>query len=140
MLVKWNPFGSMLTDEAFLDDFFRTDLPARFNGFEPKIDIRETDKSYVIEAELPGLEKDDFKLTVEDGVLTLEGEKKMEHEEKNENYYRAERSYGSFKRSFRLSEEIDSKNIDAKYKNGILSVTLPKTEKAKPKAVDVKIK
>ncbi len=139
MLVKWNPFNALATHEPFWSDFFDADFPLRVNGFEPKVDIKETDKDFVINTELPGLDKNDFKLTVEDNVLTIEGEKKIENEEKNENYYRSERSYGAFKRSFRLTDSVDSKNINAKYKNGILSVTIPKTEKAKPKTVEVKV-
>lgn len=137
MLVKWNPFGSLL-NQGLLDDFFSTDFPVT-RGFDPVIDVKEDEKDFVIKAELPGLNKDDFKLTVEDNSLILEGEKKLEKEDKRDNFYRSERSYGSFRRVFRLTDSVDSKKISADYKNGILSITIPKTEKAKPKSVEVKV-
>jgi len=131
MLVKWQP----LLERDFFGDF----LPARATAFEPRIDVKETDKSFVIEAELPGLNKDDFKLSIENNILTLEGEKKHEHEDQNDGYYRSERSYGKFSRSFRLTEEVDSSKVNAEYKNGILTIDVPKSPKAKPKQIDVKV-
>ena len=103
MLVKFNPLNSLLTRDSFFDDFFDTNFPVATNGFEPKVDVTENEKAFEVSAELPGLTKDDFTLTVENNVLTLEGEKKYEHEEKDDNFYRTERGYGSFKRSFRLT-------------------------------------
>ncbi len=139
MLVKWNPVGALLNQGSLLDDFFNTDFPVHSRGFDPVIDVKENEKNFLIHAELPGLSKDDFKLTVEDNSLTLEGEKKVEKEEKSDNPYRTERSYGAFKRVFRLTDSVDSKKIAADYTNGILSVTVPKTEKAKPKQIEVKV-
>jgi HSP20 family protein len=139
MLVKWNPVGALLNQGSLLDDFFNTDFPLHSRGFDPVIDVKENEKNFLIHAELPGLSKDDFKLTVEDNSLTLEGEKKVEKEEKSDNPYRTERSYGAFKRVFRLTDSVDSKKIAADYTNGILSVTVPKTEKAKPKQIEVKV-
>jgi len=139
MLVKWNPVGALLNQGSLLNDFFNTDFPLHSRGFDPVIDVKETEKNFLITAELPGLSKDDFKLTVEDNSLTLEGEKKVEKEEKSDNPYRTERSYGAFKRVFRLTDSVDSKKIAADYTNGILSVTVPKTEKAKPKQIEVKV-
>lgn len=138
MLVKWNP-SSLLNHGSLFDDFFSTDFPVRTRTFDPVIDVKENEKDFVINAELPGLSKDDFKLTVEDNSLTLEGEKKVEKEENDDNAYRSERSYGAFKRVFRLTDSVDSKKIAADYKNGILSITIPKTEKAKPKSIEVKV-
>ena len=139
MLVKWNPVSALLNNGSLLDDFFNTDFPVHSRGFDPVIDVKENEKNFIITAELPGLSKDDFKLTVEDNSLTLEGEKKVEKEEKSDNLYRTERSYGAFKRVFRLTDSVDSKKIAADYTNGILSVTVPKTEKAKPKQIEVKV-
>ena len=139
MLVKWNPVGALLNHGSHLDDFFNTDFPVHSRGFDPVIDVKENEKDFIIHAELPGLSKDDFKLTVEDNSLTLEGEKKVEKEEKSDNSYRTERSYGAFKRVFRLTDSVDSKKIAADYTNGILSITVPKTEKAKPKQIEVKV-
>lgn len=139
MLVKWKPFGSVINNDAFFNDFFNESFPVARRGFEPTVDVRESDKSFFISAELPGLNKDDFKITVEDNTLILSGEKKVEKEDKGENYYRSERSYGKFHRAFRLTDAVDSGKIKADYKNGILEIEIPKSEKAKPKQIEVKV-
>jgi HSP20 family protein len=139
MLVKWKPFGSVINNDAFFNDFFNESFPVAKRSFEPTVDVRENDKQFVISAELPGLSKDDFKITVENNTLILEGEKKIENEEKAENYYRSERSYGKFRRAFRLTDTVDSGKIKADYKNGILEIEIPKSEKAQPKHIEVKI-
>lgn len=139
MLVKWQPFGSILNRDSFFEDFFNTNLPTRRASFEPNIEVRETEKSYEINAELPGLSKDDFKLAVENDHLTLEGEKKYEREQKDEGYYRSERSYGAFKRVFRLTDSVDKKNIKADFKGGVLTITVPKSKEAKPKTIEVNV-
>lgn len=106
----------------------------------PNVDIVENDNDYTIHADLPGLEKKDIAITVENGVLTISGEKKRDKKErKKERYYYYERSYGSFCRTFALPENIDEKNIQANFKNGLLALTIKKTEKAKPKAIEVKV-
>ncbi len=135
MLVKFNPLNSAVARDSFFGDFF----PTVEKAFEPKVDIRENDKEFVVSAELPGLNKEDFKLTVENNVLILEGEKKVEHEETEEGYYQNERFSGAFKRSFRLTDSVNSKKIDADFKNGVLTITIPKAEKAKPKEIEIKI-
>ena len=103
----------------------------------PAIDIRETEDSYLIEADVPGLKKDDIELTVEDNVLTLKGERNHESEEKKEGYRRMERRYGSFRRSFELPAGVDTGKVKADFKDGVLSVTLPKPEEVKPKQIEV---
>jgi HSP20 family protein len=103
----------------------------------PAIDIRETEDSYLIEADVAGLKKDDIELTVEDNVLTLKGERKHESEEKKEGYRRIERRYGSFRRSFELPAGVDTGKVKADVKDGVLSVTLPKPEEVKPKQIEV---
>jgi HSP20 family protein len=106
----------------------------------PKVDISETETGYVIKADLPGLAKEDIKVSVEDGVLSVSGEKKREVEKKEKNnYYHFERSYGRFCRSFTLPTHVDGKNIEAKYVNGVLEVYLKKTAESKPKALEVKV-
>jgi HSP20 family protein len=105
----------------------------------PVVDIAEDDKEYTISAELPGLNKEDVKATVEGGVFSITGERKVEEEEKNKNYHRIERSYGTFTRSFTLPEGVSSDKISAEFKDGVLKVHLPKDEKVKPKSIDVKI-
>ena len=105
----------------------------------PSVDIIEDDKEYVVKAELPEVKKEDVKVTVENGVLTITGERKFEKEEKDKKYHRIERSYGNFLRSFALPEGADGSNVNADFKEGVLKVHLPKSEKAKQKAVEVKI-
>jgi HSP20 family protein len=105
----------------------------------PPVDISEDDKEYTLKAELPWMSKEDVKVTVENGVLSITGERKEEKEAKDKKYYRVERSYGSFIRSFTLPEGALADKISAEFKDGILKLHLPKDEKAKSKTVDVKI-
>jgi len=105
----------------------------------PSVDITEDDKEYVVKADLPEVKKEDVKVTVENGVLTITGERKFEKEEKGKKYHRIERSYGNFLRSFTLPDGSDGAKINAEFKDGVLQVHLPKTEKAKAKAVEVKV-
>jgi HSP20 family protein len=105
----------------------------------PSVDVSETDGEYQIKAEIPDVKKEDVKVTLEDGVLTIQGERKHEKEEKGRKYHRVERSYGSFARSFTLPDLVDEENVKAEFKDGVLSLQLPKSEKAKPKAIEVKV-
>lgn len=106
----------------------------------PAFDISETEKEYVISGEIPGVEPKDLEITLTDGILSIKGEKKQESEEKEENYHRFERRYGSFQRSFRLPENISRDKLDASYKDGILKLTLPKSEESEVKKIEVKEK
>ena len=139
MLVKVNPFNSLLNHHSLLDNFFQGNIAAPVHQFEPRIDVSESEKEFMISAELPGLSREDFKLTVENNLLTLEGEKKSELEDSGKGYYGRERLYGAFKRSFRLTDSLDSKKINADFKNGVLEITIPKAEKAKPKQVEISV-
>jgi HSP20 family protein len=105
----------------------------------PLVDIMEDEAGYVIKAELPEVKKEDVKLTVQDGVLMLSGERKFVKEEKDKKYHRVERAYGSFVRSFSLPEDADEDKVTADFKDGVLQVHLPKSEKARPKNIEVKI-
>jgi len=105
----------------------------------PSVDISETEGEYQIKAEIPDVKKEDVKVTLEDGVLTIQGERKHEKEEKGKKYHRIERSYGSFVRTFSLPDVIDDDKVKAEFKDGILNLHLPKSEKAKPKAIEVKV-
>nr|MBN2276293.1 Hsp20/alpha crystallin family protein [candidate division Zixibacteria bacterium] len=145
-LVRYNPnrllknFGGEF--DSFFENFFNAPV---FKGntdcdFMPRVDIVENKEAIDLHFELPGMEKDQIKVMVEDGVLTVSGERRQESEEKDKNYIRTERSYGSFSRSFTLSENVDHEHIQAEYKNGILNVSLKKTEKAKPKEISVAVK
>ena len=109
-------------------------LPAAWN---PSIDISETDEEIAVAAELPGMSSDDITVTVTDGILTIEGEKKEESEESEKAARRVERRYGSFKRSFRLSSDVEADSIGAAYKDGVLKLSIPKAEKAKPRQIEV---
>jgi HSP20 family protein len=105
----------------------------------PSVDVSETDGEYQIKAEIPDVKKEDVKVTVEDGVLTIQGERKHEKEEKGKKYHRVERSYGSFIRSFTLPDLVDEEKVKAEFKDGVLNLQLPKPEKAKPKAIEVTV-
>jgi HSP20 family protein len=105
----------------------------------PLVDISEDDKEYLIEAELPEVNKEDVKVTAEDGRLTILGERKFEKEEKNRKYHRVERAYGSFGRSFSLPVDASPAKVSAEFKDGVLTVHLAKDEKAKPQHIEVKV-
>src|SRR3977135_2093132 len=105
----------------------------------PLADITEDEKEYVIKAELPDVKKDDVKVTVENGVLTISGERKFEREENKKKYHRVERAFGTFVRSFSLPDVADASKVKAEFKNGMLTVHVPKSEKAKPKQVEVNV-
>ena len=153
-LTRWEPFKMRLDPFKELEEmqnrlstlFGRT--PVRTEGgkeemtvaeWAPLVDITEDEKEYLIKAELPEVKKEDVKLTVNDNVLTITGERKYEKEEKGKKYHRVERAYGSFMRSFTVPEDADEGKVSADYKDGILKVHLPKSEKARPKSIDVKI-
>lgn len=105
----------------------------------PSVDIAETEKEYVIKAELPEVRKEDVKVTVENGVLSIRGERKQEKEEKGKKFHRIERVYGSFARSFTLPDNVDESKISATFKDGMLHLQMPKSAPAKPAAIDVKV-
>jgi len=107
--------------------------------WSPLVDITEDEKEYLIKAELPDMKKEDVRLTVENGVLAISGERKFEKEEKGKKYHRVERAYGSFVRSFSLPEDADGSKVTADFKEGMLQVHLPKSEKAKPKSIEIKV-
>jgi HSP20 family protein len=145
-LVRWDPFRELEDMSERLNRvFLRPSL--RNSGKEnltvadwmPTVDISETEGEYLIKAELPEVRKEDVKVTVENGVLTLQGERRQEKEEKGKKFHRVERSYGSFVRSFSLPELVDESAVKAEYKDGVLNLHLPKSEKVKPKAIDVKV-
>jgi HSP20 family protein len=105
----------------------------------PMVDITETNDEYVVKAEIPEVKKEDVKVRVENGVLTIEGERKQEKEEKGKKFHRVERYYGTFLRTFSVPENVEEKKVMAEFKDGILNVHLPKAEMAKPKAIEVKV-
>ncbi|HEY7288567.1 MAG TPA: Hsp20/alpha crystallin family protein [Vicinamibacterales bacterium] len=145
-IVKWNPFRELEDMQSRLNRFFIEGAPRRaeaegpfFADWAPAVDIEETDAEYLIKAELPDVRKEQVKVQVLEGVLTIEGERKQEKEEKGKRYHKVERAYGKFVRQFALPTEIEADKVKAEFKDGMLNVHLPKTAAAKPKAVDVKV-
>ena len=123
---------------GFFDDWA---MPAMFTDektWSPAFDVTESENAYVVTAELPGIDVKDLEVTLSDGILSVKGEKKQEKEEKGENHHRIERVYGTFHRSFRIPGRVESDKVDANYKDGILTLTLPKEEESKPTKIEVK--
>ncbi len=146
-LIKWDPFRELEDMSNRLNRVFGRPL-ARLEpnsemltmaDWTPSADISETDTAYLIKAEIPGVNKEDVKVTIENGMLTIQGERKMEKEEKDKKFHRIERSYGSFMRSFRVPDDADESAVKAEFKDGVLNVTLTKSAKAKPKAINVSV-
>jgi HSP20 family protein len=147
-LTRWNPLREM--DDLF-SQFGRSfgRLPAlrgeggresmTIHDWSPSVDVSENDNEYLIKVELPGVDKKDVKVSIHEGVLTIQGERKLEREEKNRKYHRVEREYGRFARSFVLPENVDEATVSASHKEGLLNVTLGKVEQAKPRAIEVKV-
>jgi len=108
-------------------------------SWAPLVDIKETKDAYIIKGELPGMDKDDVNVSIDKNTLTIKGEKKIEHESEEDNVHRSECRYGLFERSFSLPKEVDVKKIDASFKNGVLRLTVAKSEAVKPKQIQVKI-
>ena len=141
-ITRWEPFRE--AEEMFrqYSPFFSRAL--RRNGesgeWTPVADITETDKEYVIKAELPEVKKEDVKVTLDEGVITISGERRQEKEQKDENEIRIERFYGTFSRSFSLPANIDPKSVRAESKDGVLRVRIPKTQAAVAKPVSIEVK
>ncbi len=143
-LVTWDPWREI---EDMFDRYTRAGGVPRGGGQEvarpgdwtPRVDIAETDQAFVIKAEVPEVKKDDVKITVDNGILSICGERKREKEEQGKTFHRVERFYGQFTRSFTLPENVDEDNITATFKDGMLSLEIPKTEKAQPKAIEVNL-
>ena len=154
-IVRWNPVrdlppfpGDILGIQREINQMFDSFLRGEtgesaqaHSSWKPAVDIVEHDDAYIAKVELPGVRKEDVKITMQDDVLTIRGEKHQEKKEnKNANFHRIERFYGSFQRSFTLPTSVRNENIDAEFSNGILTVRMPKAEEAKPKEIEVKLK
>ena len=146
MLVKWNPYNDLVNMQKEMNDLFERSWgrarrePASFGSFIPPVDIRENKNEYVVQMDLPGIEQKDIFVGMEDGTLTIRGERKYEEEKKDESATTVERAFGTFIRSFSLPGTADAEKIAAAYKNGVLTVTIPKREEAKPRAIKVEVK
>ena len=138
MLTMRRPQNELFRFNRELDAFFnrRWDTDERAS-LAPQVDIEETEEGFLITADLPGVEEKNIEITVEDGVLTMSGHREESKEEKQGGAILRERSYGSFHRSFRLGRSVNSEKIAASYKNGVLSVSLPKAEEVKPRQIPV---
>jgi HSP20 family protein len=143
-LVKWAPLNNI---ESMFDNYVRS-LGWPLNGdqeliskddWTPRVDISETDTELVIKADIPDVKKEDVKVSVEEGVLTIQGEKKQEREESGKKYHRIERFYGNFSRSFTLPSYVNEGKIEASFKNGVLQLHIPKTAQSAHKNIEIKV-
>jgi HSP20 family protein len=136
MLTLYRPFGDLLRDEFFNNGWpFTRELAQARAGFTPAVDVVEEEGAYLVKVELPGVKPEEIEVELKEGVLTLRGERKQEHEETREGYRRIERTYGRFQRSFSLPEGVRSDAIEAHSANGVLTITVPKPA---PKVEEVK--
>ena len=146
-IVRWDPLKDLATvqdrmNRMFNDVWGRTragDEDYISGSWMPSVDVRETKDALEIAAELPGLEPKDVEVSVENGILTLRGSRQFEKATEGETYHRVERAYGSFERSFSLPTNVDSEKVKAVYRHGVLHLTLPKREEAKPKSIAIKV-
>ena len=148
-VITWNPLREIDEAQNGLHRFFLGGFPNRMASGEipslavadwsPEVDISEDDHGYLLKADLPEMKKDDVKVTVEDGVLSVSGERKSQKEDLKKKFHRIERCYGTFRRSFTLPEDADSTKVTAEFRDGVLKVHLPTTVRAKSKPIDVKV-
>jgi len=141
-LIRWQPrqtFSVNSEIDKLVNQFWNEPLRYKGQATFPKVDIAENDQAFVLQAELPGMKRYEINVSLEDGVLTVAGERKPEDEKEGKNYVHRERTYGSFKRSFRLGKEVQADTISAAYTEGVLTVTLPKVEEVKPRQIEVAI-
>jgi HSP20 family protein len=148
-VITWNPLREMDEAQNRLNRFFLGGLPNRMTSGEihslavvdwsPEVDISEDDQGYLLKADLPEMKKDDVRVTVEDGILSVSGERKCQKEDEKKKFHRIERSFGTFRRSFTLPEDADSTKVTAEFRDGVLKVHLPTTPVVKSKATHVKV-
>ena len=144
-IVRYDPFRDLRSLQDEVNRLFTSNLTRSFDdegiargAWSPSVDIYENKDHIVLEAELPGMSREDFDLSVENNVITLRGERHFEKKDDNDNYHRVERAYGSFTRSFTLPQTVSAEGANAEYRNGVLRVTLPKREEAKARRIEVK--
>jgi HSP20 family protein len=144
-VIKWDPFRDLNVLQDRMNRLFedagrgirRNEEPASTTIWSPPVDIYETDAEIVVQAELPGMDRKDISLNLENNVLTIRGDRQFRKETKEDNYHRIERSYGGFTRSFSIPTTVDEEKIRADYKDGVLRIALPKKEQAKPKQIQI---
>ncbi len=145
-IIRWSPFREFEDIQTRLDRLFN-ERTSRREGDEtlfradwmPAVDVQETEQEFLIKADLPEVKKEDVKVTVHEGVMTIEGERKLEKEEKGKKFHRIEREYGRFVRKFTLPDGADEAKVAAEFKDGVLNVRVPKSAIARPKTVEVKV-
>ena len=141
-LVKWNPNRSLISDfDRIFDNMFNIDLPMNSGGnsYSLAVDIQETEKEFILSADMPGLNKKEVSIDIHDGVITIKGERIKEDKISFDDYRIHERQFGSFNRSFRLPDNVNEDKISAKFTNGELLITLPKSKEIKPEGRQIKI-
>ncbi|HEV7857342.1 MAG TPA: Hsp20/alpha crystallin family protein [Pyrinomonadaceae bacterium] len=143
-IVRYDPFRDLRSLQDEVNRLFSTNLTRNFGdegiargAWNPSVDIFENKDQIVLEAELPGMNREDFELTIENNVITLRGERRFEKKDESDNYHRVERSYGSFTRSFTLPQSVTAEKAAAEYRNGVLRVTLPKREEIKARRIEI---
>jgi len=140
MLIRWDPFRELTTLRGrmnwLFDEVFSTE-EGPVQGWWPSADVREDESEFVVTAELPGLKSEDLHLHLQNGHLVLSGERKFAHEDQRDHYHRIERSYGRFSRTFAVPSTVNRDEVRAEYRDGVLTVHLPKSEAAKPKEIAV---
>lgn len=143
-IVRYDPFRDLRTLQEEVNRLFSNNLTLSFGeegiargAWNPTVDIYENKDQIVLEAELPGMKREDFDLTIENNVITLRGERHFEKKDETDNYHRVERSYGSFARSFTLPQTVTGEEVTAEYRDGVLRVTLPKREETKARRIEV---
>ena len=142
--VSVNPLRELFDLQRGINQLFDANLEVprenvALKAWTPAVDIYEDENAFLIKLELPEINRDDVKVSLNENTLSISGERRVENEEKRENYHRVERSYGQFYRSFTLPPNVDAAAINAQFKDGVLRLTLPKREEAKPKQIEVKI-
>lgn len=143
-LIRFDPFRELEALSSRFNTFFdrpehRAGELEAFSGWAPAIDVQETDAEYLVKADLPDVPKADVKVGLDRGILTIEGERKQEKEEKGKKFHRVERTFGKFVRRLNVPSEVDEQKIGAEFKEGVLTVHLPKTPMAKPRQIDVHV-
>ena len=143
-LERWNPFHGASTVESQLNRMFndflgRSGQESNLSAWAPAVDIFETENELTVKADLPDIKPEDLDIRVENNILTIRGERKFEKKVDEKNYLRVERAYGSFSRSFSLANTVNPEGIKANYENGVLTLTIPKREEAKPKQIKVSV-
>lgn len=141
-IVSYDPFRNFRSIQSEINRIFDRDMDdstGQMTAWPMRVDIREDENQIVVKADVPGMEQKNISVNIDNGQLTISGERKFEDEEHKENYHRVERAYGRFSRSFSLPNTTDTGKISAAYNNGVLEVTLPKLEEAKPRSIQVQI-